>query len=491
MGRNAIWSILNQSVGQFLVLAVFLVTARFVSKEDFGVIAVCLLIVEFIRHIIAESVVTTLLAKREPGARDYNAAFWAVLAGHSIAALCVLASAGPVADFMKDARIEDTLRFLSVLIVTLGLSKIHEAWLAKNYQFKKLALRSLLSILAGGAAGIWLALGGHGLVALIVQQIVTAVVSTLWLWCATPWKPGFETGRENFAPLLSYARHVSAASIIRFCDGHIDILMASFYLGPAATGAYNAGKRIVTAIALMFNAGLNAVALPVMAGRAGEAARTAQGFLKWMKYSTLTTAPIYAGFIVMAPELIDALLGDKWAEVAPVAAILAATTLVSALSQIKMNIFLTQGKPHWQTAMMLIACVLNILFLLVFVRYGLNAMAWALFLRAALLYPFLSWLTLRELRIGTRAYAGAIAAPLFSALLMAVSIWLFKHYGLHGFGAWTRIALCVPAGMALYGYLIGALDRKSARELYQIAGETLFRRKERLPPIDLKKKQGG
>ena len=65
IGRGAVWSILNQSVGQILVLLVFLVTARFVSKDAFGIMAVCMLVVEAFRQIWAESVGISLAAKKD------------------------------------------------------------------------------------------------------------------------------------------------------------------------------------------------------------------------------------------------------------------------------------------------------------------------------------------------------------------------------------------------------------------------------------------
>jgi O-antigen/teichoic acid export membrane protein len=75
IGRGAAWSILNQSTGQILVMMVFLITARFVSKESFGIMALCMVVLEGFRQIWAQSVGTSITAKTDPTDRDYNAAF--------------------------------------------------------------------------------------------------------------------------------------------------------------------------------------------------------------------------------------------------------------------------------------------------------------------------------------------------------------------------------------------------------------------------------
>jgi O-antigen/teichoic acid export membrane protein len=61
LGRSALWSVLNQSLGQFLVFFVFLVTARFVSKEAFGLMAMAMLSIEFFRQILIESIAVCTL----------------------------------------------------------------------------------------------------------------------------------------------------------------------------------------------------------------------------------------------------------------------------------------------------------------------------------------------------------------------------------------------------------------------------------------------
>jgi lipopolysaccharide exporter len=130
-----------------------------------------------------------------------------------------------------------------VLLLTGGLSRTHETWLMKHLQFKVLALRSLVAICIGGGVGIVMAVNGYGLLSLIAQQLITSVIGTVCLWLVTTWRPGFDTRWENIASLLRYSRHLSLAAVAAFADGQSDVFFSSWYLGPAATGVYNAAKR--------------------------------------------------------------------------------------------------------------------------------------------------------------------------------------------------------------------------------------------------------
>src|SRR3954451_13903088 len=111
VGRGVAWSMLNNLAGQGLSLLVFLVTARFVSKEAFGIMAVSLLTVEAFRQVVIGSFGVALTAQRDPSAKDYNACFLIVLVTSLGAATFLFALAGPVASLLGHDEIRDTLRF--------------------------------------------------------------------------------------------------------------------------------------------------------------------------------------------------------------------------------------------------------------------------------------------------------------------------------------------------------------------------------------------
>jgi len=202
VGRNALWSVLNQSASQILVLIVFLVNARFIPKEDFGAMAIAMLVAEFFRQMIIESIGTTLLAKPAPDKQDYNAGFILVSGLSILSAIVVYFSSGLIADVMRSEKIGYALEWICLILLTFGLSRIHEAYLSKNMQFKKLALRSIFSVLVGGGVGIYMATEGYGLLSLIVQQLVTTFLSCLFLWVTTDWVPKPDTTRAKISELF-------------------------------------------------------------------------------------------------------------------------------------------------------------------------------------------------------------------------------------------------------------------------------------------------
>jgi len=477
LGTGAMWSTINQAAHQILVLVVFLITARFISIEAFGVMAVCLLIIEAFRQIMAESIATYIYAKKDPAPADYNAGFALVLGGSVTAAVILYALSGFLADILNQPDVSLVLPWMSLLLLTTGLSKIHEAWLVKNYQFKTLALRSLASITLGGGVGIYMAVHDYGLYALIAQQIIVAVSALVFLWIGCKWRPSFAFTRVDILSALKYSRHTSANAAITFVNGQSDTFFASFFLGPAATGIYNAAKRLIAALNAILINGFNQVALPMFAdvARADDAARSAQAFVKCAQVSAMFAAPIFFGLAALADDAVAILLGDDWAAVAPILAILSIVAFTGLLARYNMNIFLTHGKPHWQTNITLTGAIANIVLFLIVAPYGLLPLTMAYAVKTILLFPVHLRMALKLLNAPWLPYLKALWPSLAASMLMSTAVYGIGHNMLADLSSWWRTALLVPVGAVTYAALLYLFDKFGFLALLQHAKNAVYR----------------
>lgn len=448
------------------MLAVFLVTARFVPQEDFGVMAVCYLVIEFFRQITIESIGSTLIARAASGDKEYNAGFIVIMTGSILAALFVYVTSPLFADILKHEEIEYGLKLTCLILLTMGLSKIHEVWLMKRMDFRALAIRSILSICVGGGVGIYMAVRGYGLESLIVQQLITSLLGALCLWVATPWRPGFKTDLATVGSLLGFSRYLSLSAVTAFISSQSDVFFSSYYLGAAATGVYNAAKRIIVAFNLIFVAGINSVAFPTIAAQ-GQHENYKDSFLRGVVYTASLTAPVYTGLAALSYDIVGLLLGDTWLAAAPVISILAIGGFLSSLDQYNNNTRMIFDRPHWQFYVTTANAVMNILILFVFARYGLQSLAFALVAKTAIMHPLSLGLAMKLTGLRVMDYIKAVFPILFCAIAMAGGVaflhaqWDLGHPALN-------ILVFVPCGVLIYGILLLWLKRELVLDLLDI-----------------------
>jgi O-antigen/teichoic acid export membrane protein len=471
LGRGAFWSVLNQGIGQFLVLFVFLVTARYVSKEAFGIMATAMLAIELFRQILIESVGTSFYAMHAPTSADYNAGFAIIFAGGTVSAFLVFLFAQTVADVFDNAEIADTLRWISALLLTTGISKMHEVWLTKHMQFRLLAVRSIISIGIGGGVGVAMAIEGYGIASLIAQQIITALISGIWLWLACSWRPSLDFQWRHVAAIVNYGKFVSLNSAASFLGGQGDVLLSSYYLGPTATGVYSAAKRLLTAIALIVGSGLNSVALPALASFSADKERLPGSYLTGVGLTALLAAPLYAALAVLAPDIIYLLMGAKWADTAPVLAILSIVGFNRTVTQYSTNILLVRKKVHWQTFLAFGDAAANILLLVLVAKHGLLYLATAFVVKTLLFSPIATNLALHLLDLRYSAYVRKTFLPIALALMTAALVGLVRQEA--QLPAVANLVLFIPLGGAVYFLLFSIFDRASLQQAIALLKETL------------------
>jgi O-antigen/teichoic acid export membrane protein len=433
--------------------------------------AMAMLSIELFRQILIESVGTCFYARKSPTAEDYNAGFMIIFVGGASTGLLIFLLAEPIAELFGHGELATTLRWISALLVTAGLSKMHEIWLTKHLQFRVLALRSVVSIGIGGAIGIGLAIKGYGIVSLIAQQIISAVIAAAWLWRASTWRPSLDFGWPQVAEILRYGKFISLNATANFFAGQGDVLLSSLYLGPAATGVYSAAKRLLTAVALIIGSGLNSVALPALAAVSDNEEKLARAYLTGVGLTAMLSAPLYAGLAALAPDIIAVLMGDNWADAAPVLAILAIIGFNRTITQYSLNILLIRQKAHWQTTLAFCDAALNIGLLLLVARHGLIYLAGAFVVKTLILSPVINRLALNLLKIGYLQLLRRTLLPITLALLTAALIAYVRS--LCALGAVSNLLIFVPAGAGLYLLLHVIFGRASLRQAHAFLLETL------------------
>lgn len=459
--RSALWSLLDGGMSQLLGLAVFIVTSRFVGPSSFGALATALLIVEFARQILFDPIIVAINSKKDPTHRDYDTAFLLILSFSIFFAAIVLAFSRYLDLLFPATQISYLGPAVSLLILTVGLSKTHEGWFVRKLLFRKLAIRSILAIIASAIVGITMAINGFGIWGLVAQQVTYSVFSMIVLWMTAQWRPGFRTSWAEVKAVLSFSRHVSANAIMNFASYQADISSTSYFLGPGSTGILNSAKRIGTALNQMMVTPLNRVALPAMAqvGAGGEGIRFV--YLRAVGVTALGTAPVFAGVAMIASDLVPLLLGAKWIAAAPVLSALAINFFFTTVSQYNLSVIMVCRKPKWQTLITTIGFVLGVGLILALVQFGVTGVAIAVALRAMLLFP---------LSVGCAAYLvgskwfdviRSLTPSVLSAGLMIMGLVAARQM-MVDFSAISRMITMIILGAAIYLGVIIAFFRRRA-----------------------------
>lgn len=451
---GAVWAVLNSGAKHGMDLLVFLLLARWLAPQEFGLMALVSTVLVVVVTLAELGLAEALVQRKRLAGMAVDTAFWLLMGAGGALAFGLALLALPLAKVYAQPDLAYLVWALCPLVMVVSLNAVPQALMQRALRFRPLALRGMVGTLVGGVTGLVLAWAGAGVWSLAAQQLVAAGIGLALLWMQTDWRPRWRFSPAAARQLLGFSRHVILTRGLNVVASKVDDAVIGFALGPVALGAYAVAARLRLALEQLFCQGIDAVALSAFSRLAGQRESLTQAYLGATRAAISLALPVFLSAAWLAPEWLPLLIGVKWnSAMAPLQALLLAG-LLQAFLHFNHAVFRAGGQPQRSWQLGLASLALNGLLVTAVVRWGVEAVAWAYLLRVALIGPWGTVLVCRELGLSGRAFFRASGAPVAAAMAAVVltfglSIWLAPLASRSG--AVNALLAWLPA-IALYGY---------------------------------------
>jgi O-antigen/teichoic acid export membrane protein len=179
--------------------------------------------------------------------------------------------------------------------------------------------------------------------------------------------------------------------------------------------------------------------------------RLAEFWMRAVQVLTALCAPALIGLIVVAPDFVDVVLGERWHAATPVIQILAWVGLLQSIQSWNSGILMGLGRAKtlfWSTAAFLVVYVSAFAFGL---QWGLVGVAAAYAVASTTLEAPYLWLTTRAVGISPWRFLRPLRGIALATAVMGGTLY-FARLGLisEGVGAAARLVLLIPLGALVY-----------------------------------------
>jgi PST family polysaccharide transporter len=467
------WSVLGEIASRTVGPLVFLVLARLLVPEDFGVVAAAMVIISFSQVFSDAGLSKALIQRQHRVEESANIVFWLNI-GIGFVIVAILLTVAPlIAGFFHDERITPVVRVLSLQILLSAFSSVQMALLQKDLNFKQLFWVRLATTGAPGLASIPLAIYGMGYWALVAGTIVGQVVQSAVFWMLCPWRPQWGLDRGLTWELVAFSKWAMLSALLGWFYGWMDAIIVGHFLGSHDMGLYRTGQTFVTMIFGLFFSPL----LPVLYSafsRVHDLYKVSQSLLIVVKGIAIVAFPIAAGLITLRVPIEKLVFGDEWGGVGMVIAILALVQGLAWLVGANGEAYRGVGKPHIETWAMALSLIAYFIGYVVSVQYGLVVF---LLSRLALVsIGLFSQFVIARIVFSIRVvyFVTAGYKPLIISLLMVSFIQFFETPSEDGV---FFIIFKAVIGLLLYAGLIVIVERDYIAQL-----KNIVRNKSTTPP---------
>lgn len=452
------WNSVAKLTSQLFSWLVTWLLLRILTPEDYGLMAVCAVFVSLLAGLaefgLGSSIIQSQQLQREDLAKISGA-----LGLLNLACAVLLFLAAPLlAESLGDQRLADVIRVFSVQFVFFAIEAVPQALLQRNMQFKTIAGIELGATLATSSCSLALALLNFGVWALVIGTLFGSATRTILsvifgTYVAPSWR------------LSGIARHIQFGGVItatRFLwqiTYQLDTLIAARFLGREAVGLYSVSTHLANLPMTKTMGIVNQVAFPAVARLQDDLTRMRGALLDGVRMLALVAIPTLWGLSAVAPDLIDAVLGEKWHDAVFALQLISLVAPLRMLMAVLATATAAIGRAEVELRNTIVGVIVLPLAYLIGVQWGLNGLAAAWLVAVPLLLLLNFPRTSRALKVPFRDLFGALRGPLLAGALLYACV-LGARTLLGDVSALVRLPALIVVGALVYALSLRLFDQR-------------------------------
>lgn len=333
----------GQAMRMGVQVASIVVLARLLTPEDYGVMAMAMVVV-----ILAEVVRDFGLASAAVQARTLSRGqrsnlFWANTGIGALLTVSFLAAAPLIANVFDEPRLLGLCQLLSLTFLLNGMSAQYVADLARRLRFRASVVVSVGSQAFGLGCGVVAAVMGAEHLALGLVSVSSSAAALLLARISCDWWPGLPRRGVPMRGFFRFGGGMLGAQLLGAASYQAHSVVLGTTLGAAQLGAYSRAYQLIHLPLNQLQAPATRVALPVLSRVQDESLRFLAAVRRGQTALLHVTAMVVLAPASVAPVLLPLLLGEQWTGISTPFRILALAGVANMGAYVCYWVYLAKG----------------------------------------------------------------------------------------------------------------------------------------------------
>ena len=312
--RGVVLLSLRTVLTQVLVLAGTIVLTRTLEPEDFGLFAVLQFALTFLQFFGDAGVGGALIQRPEaPSERALASVFTLqlLLGAGLVAAAWMAAPLLPLLWPSLPAVSTWLLRAMSVTFLVTAMRTIPSILLERGLRFGAIAAAEVGQVAGFYGVACACALAGLRAWTWPLALLAQALVGTLVVNAAGPWRPRLALDRALLGPLVRFGIPFQLKNLIGFANGAVTPVYAGMVLGPAPTGLITWGQQVAS-VPLRLVEVVARVSFPLVSRVSGDEDEVARVLERTLQACALGVFFAAALLLTAGPNVTVVIFSERW-----------------------------------------------------------------------------------------------------------------------------------------------------------------------------------
>lgn len=400
--KNIGWLSAAEFLSRIMRLGTTVVVARSLSTQEYGTVAIVLVLSEFMvsfsmRLGIGNKLIQAPTSRLNEFCQTAYSMGW--LSAFILALTQILFSI-PLSIFYHNPQIVGLSAVMSLSILCHPLYSVQCALIYRENNLRVIALCNLLQSIVSNATTILFIFLGWGTWALILPLVIVIPIWCWVMWSNQEWRPEWRLDFSALREIFPFAFNLLGIDLLAKLRGNIDYIAIGAVLGPEALGlyyfAFNAGLGL--SIGLIQSA--SGALYPHLSACGDDRNHLMQRYLKSLQDIGKTIVPLILIQSVLAPIYVPIIFGPKWVVAIPMVVLICLSAVPRPFADATSLLLQSSQNTVIDLKWNLIFTIFFSVSVTIAVQFGILSVAIAVFMTHALMIPgFIWWVQQRDYRI--------------------------------------------------------------------------------------------
>lgn len=368
--NGMLWSFIQQFSTQLTSFIIQLVLVRFISPAEFGLVGMLAVFIGIGMALFDGGMTSSLIRENKSDDSDYSTIFYYNFICSILVYLILYILAPIVAEFYNQQTLVKITRVYGLTFIFSAFGAVQNAILIKNMRFKSQAILTLPPLILGGIVGVFLAVNGFGVWALVYSMLITSFLNSLLLWVFSNWKPSLTFNIVKFKYHFTYGYKMAISSILDNIFTNIYSIVIGKLFNPILVGYYTRANSLVMLPVGNISIVLNRVVFPLFSKVQNDIVALKKLYKKIMQIVFFIISPAIALMILLSREIVIILFSEKWLPIVPIFEILCISGLIYPLHLYNLIILQVKGKSGLFLKLEILKKVIIFSSILISIKYG-------------------------------------------------------------------------------------------------------------------------
>ena len=311
--QGIFYTVIARLSGTFVQFFGSVILARTLAVEDFGLVQMGMMVIGFATK-FGEFGFNMGLIQRKDDVREehINTLFVMDFVFKLILFGIVIGIIPSLVSYFGEPRLMTVMPAIALYMVLDTLSNPGSTMLKRQMNFKKHAQIKVIERFIEIFSSVTLALLDFQAWSLIYSKLLAISVVAVLASRAAGWRPSLKFDLKASKELFNFGGWVFIRNLMRYMGDNVDYFFISRYLSTQSLGFYTRAFDLMRLPQRRITRAVNSVMFSAFARVQDQPEKVKTGFQKVVLAVSLVTYPILSSVMVIAPEFVLLVYGEKW-----------------------------------------------------------------------------------------------------------------------------------------------------------------------------------